>query len=204
MTRKDARFFDELLKFRKKAYARLNIIHHPYIIKLELTKTLPPKNIPTEKQFLFRYENLEQVALIFHAYKLRIKDTPFIWRLNNLWSEERSLLNNKSGIYLIHNKITKKNYVGKSSNLINRLENYCSVPYLEKSKNSSNIYRAIVKFGFQNFSFSVLEFCEEKDLNGREQHYINLIKPQYNIRKPTTPAKPAKPAEPAVQEKTKN
>lgn len=61
--------------------------------------------------------------------------------------------------------------------------NYCSYDYLKSHNKSSNIYRALLKFGLQNFSLSILELCDEKDLGHREQHFINLIKPQYNIRK---------------------
>ena len=56
---------------------------------------------------------------------------------------------------------------------------------MENKKSSSNIYRSILKFGYKNFSFSIIEFCNIEDLNTREVHFINELKPQYNIRKPS-------------------
>lgn len=90
----------------------------------------------------------------------------------------------KSGIYLITNTITNKRYVGKSSNLFDRFTNYNSLYYL-KSKPNSLICKSLLKFGFANFSVTILEFCQEPDLSIREQHFIDLIKPQLNIRKST-------------------
>lgn len=39
-------------------------------------------------------------------------------------SDINNSLKNKSGIYMITNKITKKIYIGKSKNLLNRLNSY--------------------------------------------------------------------------------
>lgn len=77
----------------------------------------------------------------------------------------------------------KKKYVGKSYNLHVRLASYCDPHYIFNKKASSSIYRSILKFGYQNFSFTILEHCEANELNKREQYFIDKIKPQYNIRK---------------------
>lgn len=151
--------------------------------KLELTKTLPSENLPKERQFVIRFESLEQVAVLFRVYKNTKKDISKLWEISNLWGNDKSRLNNKPGIYLIQNRVNKKMYIGKSNNLLLRLENYSNYDYLNSHINSSNIYRAILKFGFSNFSFSILEFCDEKTISSREQHFINSLKPQYNIRK---------------------
>lgn len=94
------------------------------------------------------------------------------------------LTRGKAGIYMLTNNVTKKRYIGKSSNLMERFLNYSSKPLLE-GKLTSMIHRAILKFGYNNFSITIIEFCKESELNCREQYFINVLKPQYNIRKST-------------------
>jgi group I intron endonuclease len=51
------------------------------------------------------------------------------------------------------------------------------------SQGSSAIYSALLKHGYSNFSLDILEYCEPSLLISREQYYIDLLKPQYNILK---------------------
>ena len=43
------------------------------------------------------------------------------------------------------------------------------------------ICKALLKDGYSNFSFSILEYCEPNKCLDREQYYIDLLKPSYNI-----------------------
>jgi group I intron endonuclease len=45
------------------------------------------------------------------------------------------------------------------------------------------IYKALLKYGYSQFSLEILEFCVESVIIEREQHYINLLKPEYNTLK---------------------
>src|SRR5690242_20188652 len=45
------------------------------------------------------------------------------------------------------------------------------------------IYKAILKHGYSEFIIEILEYCDSKDLINREQYYIDLLKPEYNILK---------------------
>lgn len=74
---------------------------------------------------------------------------------------------------MIKNKISKKIYIGKSLELQARIDNYCDPHYLKNNEKSSNIYRAILKFGYENFSLSILELCEQKELASKEQFYLD-------------------------------
>jgi group I intron endonuclease len=47
----------------------------------------------------------------------------------------------------------------------------------------SIIYKALRKYGFSKFSLEILEYCNIEDLLKREQYYIDLLKPEYNICK---------------------
>jgi group I intron endonuclease len=48
---------------------------------------------------------------------------------------------------------------------------------------TSIIYSAILKHGYDNFSVDILEYCEINVLIEREQYYLDLLKPEYNILK---------------------
>lgn len=86
---------------------------------------------------------------------------------------------------MLTNNVTKKSYIGKSSNLFERLTNYSSKPLLEAKLNSM-IHRALIKFGHNKFSITIIEICKESEINSKEQYYINVMKPHYNIRKKTS------------------
>lgn len=91
----------------------------------------------------------------------------------------------KSGIYRWNNKITNKSYVGSSINLGSRLSIYYSKKaMLGKVKSrTSIIYSALLKHDYSNFSLDILEYCEADVLVEREQYYLDLLKPEYNILK---------------------
>lgn len=43
------------------------------------------------------------------------------------------------------------------------------------------INKALIKYGYVNFSLLILEYCEKKECIKREGFYIKLLKPEYNI-----------------------
>jgi group I intron endonuclease len=43
------------------------------------------------------------------------------------------------------------------------------------------IYKAISKHGLSNFEFEILEYCGSDNIEVREQAFIDLIKPEYNL-----------------------
>lgn len=91
----------------------------------------------------------------------------------------------KSGIYRLSNYITGKSYIGSSISLTGRFSIYYSTKAMQKklSEGSSAIYGALIKYGYSNFNLDILEYCEPNLLIEREQYYIDLLKPQYNILK---------------------
>jgi group I intron endonuclease len=52
-----------------------------------------------------------------------------------------------------------------------------------KSKGGFIISRALIKYGYANFSVSILEYCDKSDLLVKEQYYFDKLDPQYNILK---------------------
>jgi group I intron endonuclease len=91
---------------------------------------------------------------------------------------------NKSGVYRWVNKINGKSYVGSSTSLSKRILFYYYLSSLRrKVKGSIIIHRALLKYGYSNFSLDIIEYCGPNELIKREQYYIDLIKPEYNILK---------------------
>jgi group I intron endonuclease len=43
------------------------------------------------------------------------------------------------------------------------------------------IHNALLKYGYSAFTLEILEYCEITNLIAREQYYIELLKPEYNI-----------------------
>lgn len=69
---------------------------------------------------------------------------------------------NKPGVYLITNLINGKKYVGSSAIMLRRLKEYLNPLYLERNlkKGNSKLLRALLKYGYSNFEFKVLEMFE--------------------------------------------
>jgi len=99
----------------------------------------------------------------------------------NIYKENR----NKSAIYSWNNMVTGERYVGSAVDLTRRLWGYFSIAFLNKElrRNRSIISGALLKYGYSNFSLDVLEYCESDKLILREQYYIDLLNPSYNILK---------------------
>lgn len=58
-------------------------------------------------------------------------------------------------------------------------ESYVTHP----SRGKSIICFALVKYGYNNFSLSILEYCDRTEVISREQYYLDLLNPSYNILK---------------------
>ena len=78
-----------------------------------------------------------------------------------------------------HNNVNQKTYIGSSSNFSVRLYKYYSVKHLMKYNTA--IHNALLKYGHSNFTLDILEYCEDVDPVIREQYYLDLLKPKYNI-----------------------
>ena len=93
----------------------------------------------------------------------------------NLSNEQ---LNLQSVIYKIVNNINNKIYIGKSSNIKRRLSQYS---YMLKFNllHNSHLQSSILKYGRENFTFEILEFSNEENLNNREKYWIDFYK-SYN------------------------
>lgn len=81
------------------------------------------------------------------------------------------------GIYKVTNIINNKVYIGLSRNIEERWKRHRSRPFNSNySEYNSLFYRAIRKYGLNNFIFEVLEECPENILSEKEKYWINYYK----------------------------
>ena len=89
------------------------------------------------------------------------------------------------------NNINGKSYIGSSVDLSFRFSQYYNKSFLKKEvkRSFSKIYNSLLKYGHENFSLEILEYCtpnpekyiQKIDLLKKEQHYFNILNPEYNI-----------------------
>jgi group I intron endonuclease len=108
-------------------------------------------------------------------------------------NKERDLIKdktlNKSGIYLWHNKITNKYYIGSSINLYKRISRYFQPGYLNYVTHKDlPIIRALQKYTMDNFILAILDYTtilpsevnSSMNLHKSEQYFIDLF--EINIK----------------------
>ena len=138
---------------------------------------------------LFQTSNLSQSPEIF-LYSTLI---PISLYPNAETDKPKILKDNKgkAGIYMWTHIDSGKTYIGNSYNLSQRFECYFSKRYLAFNK-TSYIYKSLLKYGYSNFNLTILEFIDVQNLEKaeakkvlleKEQFYINLINPDYNLLK---------------------
>lgn len=76
------------------------------------------------------------------------------------------------GIYKITNQINNKVYIGQSLNIEKRWSDHRTRPFRECIDYDKPLYRAIRKYGLDNFLFEVLEECTPEELDDKEIYYI--------------------------------
>ena len=79
------------------------------------------------------------------------------------------------GIYKIENLINHKKYIGKANNINKRFGEHKRLAFYptEPSYNYP-LYKAIRKYGLNNFDFSIIEECKESELNEKEKYWIDF------------------------------
>lgn len=77
------------------------------------------------------------------------------------------------GIYKITNP-KGKIYIGQSTNIVKRKNNYSK---LQDCKNQTKLYNSLVKYGYSEHIFEVVEECNIEDLNERERYWQDF----YNV-----------------------
>ena len=80
------------------------------------------------------------------------------------------------GIYKIINNINGKIYVGQSIDIKERWKQHLYKAYNEKELGyNSAIHQAFRKYGYENFSFEIIEECEIEELDNKECYWIREL-----------------------------
>jgi group I intron endonuclease len=89
---------------------------------------------------------------------------------------------NKSGIYKIENLITNDFYIGSAICFRTRFNAHNSKLKNNKHHNK-HLYNAVLKYGQDNFKFTIIEFCGKDALLTVEQKHLDELNPVYNKQK---------------------
>lgn len=77
------------------------------------------------------------------------------------------------GIYKITNQINNKSYIGQSTCIEKRWKKHIKVANSPSDPGYDYpLYRAIRKYGIDNFSFEIVEECLQEELNEKEYYWI--------------------------------
>ena len=123
----------------------------------------------------------------FRAYSTEMNHPQYeyVKKYENMDTQKLQILDEnkgKPGIYLIRNLKNNKFYVGSSLDIRRRFKEYFNVNHLLR-RGKLPICAALSKYGYSMFSVEIIEYCDISILLEREQFYLDLLKPQYNILK---------------------
>jgi len=150
---------------------------------------------PDDDDFVKKTVNNNNLTTIEHKHKFNQQHKLNLANLKsstvspvyNLLNDRETILReflNKSGIYLIHNNVNGKQYVGSGTDLAKRLATYYFPSRLVDNRYISN---SILKYGHGNFSVVILyvlgntDISIKKDIISKEQKYIDLYLPVLNL-----------------------
>ena len=143
--------------------------------------------VPARKCYKFKFKLNYKVFTTIRSYSNKPNNNESVPAkvYDDMYSMKNIIINeniDRSGIYMITNKLTGDFYIGQSINISNRFRKYFTISYIS-SKKGLIINRALLKYGYSNFFVTILEYCNSSDLLQREQYYFDKLKPQHNILK---------------------
>lgn len=80
----------------------------------------------------------------------------------------------KMGIYKITSLDTEECYIGQAVDIYKRWSQHCKAGLGIDTPPGNKLYKAIEKYGLNNFTFEVLTECKKEELNEKEKYFINL------------------------------
>lgn len=74
----------------------------------------------------------------------------------------------KCGVYKIINLINNKIYIGRSNNIFARINSH----KISSKKANYPLYKAIRKYGIENFGYEIIEYCNLEETSEKELYWI--------------------------------
>lgn len=183
---------DEYSNEYSKEFSSSNLQSNP---EAEQNPNPGPEQDPEDDDFVQKTVNNNNLIAVKPKHKFsqlckldlaKLKSTP-VSPLYNFIKDRETILKeykNKSGIYLLHNNVNGKQYIGSGTDLGKRLATYYFPSRLIDSRYISN---SILKYGHDNFSVVILYILGDTGASTKtsiirkEQQYINLYKPVLNL-----------------------
>lgn len=169
------------LPLKKNNFNNLQLnFNRSFSIKSHYNKDLTIKSLIKEKSLRTSEDIFKEIGIEPEIYWDNLEESFLVKK--NLKKE----LKDKSGIYIIINKVNLDYYIGSAhvSKFYTRFHNHL---YTDNSIGSKVVHKAVKEYGINNFIFAVLEFYpfsndfDHKELFALETSYISLLLPAYNI-----------------------
>lgn len=80
----------------------------------------------------------------------------------------------KMGIYKITNIKTDESYIGQSVDVYKRWSDHCKAGLGIDTPVSNKLYKAMLEYGLENFTFELLCQCSKEELDEKERYFIEL------------------------------
>lgn len=80
-----------------------------------------------------------------------------------------------SGVYWYRNRINGKIYIGRTKDLKKRKREHHWYYCHENNRYDKYLYQEMRMYGYENFEYKVLEYCDVEKLDEREIYYISLF-----------------------------
>ena len=78
------------------------------------------------------------------------------------------------GIYKITNIQTNECYIGQSVDIYKRWNEHCKCGLGIDTPPGNKLYKAMQKYGLENFTFELLTTCPKEELDSKEKYFIKL------------------------------
>lgn len=80
----------------------------------------------------------------------------------------------KCGIYKITNQITDECYIGQAVDIYKRWNEHCKCGLGIDTPPGNKLYKSMQEYGLNNFTFELIEECNQFELNEKERYFIEL------------------------------
>jgi len=163
---------ERLAYYHTKYQPKLNLVRYVALADGKIEAVYQRNNFKTQEQML---ASSQKKAILKPLLTYRLDSTSPLSK----WQAKAYYENKKSaGIYRWVNRDTKQSYIGSTLNLGQVLYS------LDKITTDSEEYplkKAFREHGLTSFNLQILAYCSPEELAEKEQYYLNLYQPEYNI-----------------------